>query len=151
MTKSIKTTLCIATIALLGMTACSSKSTDANNEVKARQNAMQDWRIASDIMKGMVEKPDSFDAAAFKEQADFIANSSKDTWKHFANEANKGKSKDTVWTDAQGFADKAQAFDAAAAKLATVAGTATKADDVQPALGQLGESCGSCHKAYKQN
>lgn len=124
--------------------------TAITEDVKTRQNIMQDWRASSDIMKGMLEKPDTFDAATFKEQADLIANSTSDAWTHFANEANKGDSQDTVWTDAEGFKAQAEQFNVAASELSAAAASATSVEDVQAAFGKVGESCGSCHKAYKQ-
>ena len=143
------TTLALITAATLTLGACSSK-TATTEDVKARQDIMQDWRASSDIMKGMLEKPDTFDAATFKEQADLIANSTSDAWTHFGNEANKGGSQDTVWTDAEDFKAQAEQFNVAASELSAAAASATSVEDVQAAFGKVGESCGSCHKAYKQ-
>lgn len=141
---------------VITLTACGGDKT-TNTEapaqtdgVKARQNIMQDWRGANDIMKGMLENPNNFDSATFKEQAEFIQKSIAEAWGHF-NDANaKGKSQDAVWSDAQGFQAKKDAFDTAVAELVTVAGTAKTADDVAGAFGKMAESCGSCHKVYKQ-
>ncbi|MDO4441634.1 MAG: cytochrome c [Moraxella sp.] len=147
--KTFIKTAAIITAATLALTACSSKTTTPA-DVQARQDIMQDWRVSSDIMKGMMEKPDTFDAKAFKEQADLINASTKEVWTHFANSENKGGSQDTVWSDAEGFKAKAEAFDAAAAELAAAAQNAQSTADVEAAFGKVGESCGSCHKDYKQ-
>lgn len=146
--KSI-TTLAIIVATILTLGACSSKNT-ATEDVKSRQNIMQDWRTSSDIMKGMIERPDTFDATTFKEQVDLISNSADDVWSHFDNEANKGGSKDSVWADAAGFKNKAHEFNMAVAELSTVVATATSPNDVQDAFGKVAESCGTCHKNYKQ-
>ncbi|OOR87207.1 hypothetical protein B0181_10825 [Moraxella caviae] len=145
-----KFTLVAAIATALTLTACSSTSNEPA-AVKARQDAMQDWRGANDILKGMVENPANFDAAAFKEQAEFIASGTEAMWAHFANEADKGgDSLDNVWTDAAGFKAKADAFDAAANELVAAAANATQTSDIEAAYGKMGESCGACHKEFKK-
>lgn len=146
---SISKAIAIAAVATLTIAACSSK-TQTPNDVQTRQDIMQDWRMSGDIMKGMIEKPETFDAKAFKEQADAIKTSTAHVWTHFANEADKGGSQDTVWTDAAGFKAKADEFNAAVDALATAAANAQTPADVEAAFGKMGETCGSCHKAYKQ-
>lgn len=147
--KSFSKVVAAFAVSALALTACSSKTQTAD-DIKARQDIMQDWRISNDIMKGMTEKPETFDAAAFKEQADSIKASTDHVWSHFADAANKGKAQDAVWSDATGFKAKADEFNAAATALSDAAANAQSADDVSAPLGKLGESCGSCHKAYKQ-
>lgn len=147
--KLISKAVAIIAVGALTLTACSPKP-ESSSDVKARQDIMQDWRAANDIMKGMMEKPETFDAKAFKEQADAINASAASAWAHFAKQEEKGGSQDTVWTDAAGFKAKADEFTAAATALSAAAATATSAADVEAAFGKLGESCGSCHKVYKQ-
>ncbi|WP_432480845.1 c-type cytochrome [Moraxella sp. ZY200743] len=146
--KTLIKTATIIAAATVALSACSSTTTPT--DVQARQDIMQDWRISSDIMKGMMDKPDIFDAKTFKEQADLISASSKEVWTHFANPENKGSSQDTIWSDAQGFKEKADEFNAAADALVNIAQNAQSIIDVEPALGKVLESCGSCHKTYKQ-
>ena len=151
--------LAFATAAVITLTACSNPSTPteataesnpASSDVASRQALMKDWRAANDIIKGMLEDPNQFNAAVLQEQTKFLADSSSQMWTHFANEANKGKSQDAIWTDAAGFKAAADKFNAAVANLNTVAQTAQSADDISAALGQVGESCGSCHKVFKK-
>ena len=146
--------LALIAITTLALTACGGDkgATDANADgVKARQDLMQDWRGANDIMKGMMEKPDTFDAASFKEQAEFIKNSNADMWGHFADANAKGESQDAVWSDATGFAAAKDKFSVAVINLAEAANNAKVAGDVEQAFGAVAESCGSCHKAYKKS
>ncbi len=148
-----KSLICI-TLTALALTACSSNKGDTSvnaDSVKARQDLMQDWRGANDIMKGMMEKPDTFDAASFKEQAEFIKNSNADMWGHFADANAKGESQDAVWSDAAGFAAAKDKFSVAVINLAEAANNAKVAGDVEQAFGAVAESCGSCHKAYKKS
>lgn len=145
----------LITLTALVLTACGDKapagaSSATSTDVKARQDLMQDWRGANDILKGMMENPTNFDAATFKEQAEFISGSTTQMWTHF-NDANaKGNSQDAVWSDATGFQTKKDEFDAAAQNLVAVATTAQSADDVNAAFGAMAEGCGSCHKVYKK-
>lgn len=135
-----------AATALVG---CGEKSNE-NAAVKARQDLMQDWRAANEAMKKMIEQPDSFDAATFKERASFIATSNDEMWQHFNGEATKGgKSTDAVWSNAEGFTAAAETFAQAAKDLADKAATATTADEVNAAFGAMAENCGSCHKEFK--
>lgn len=140
-------TTCIA----LALSACSrSNNHDIKNDVKERQNLMQDWRGANESMKGMIERPESFDVATFKERANFIAQSSEQMWQYFSGEDKKGgKSTDAVWSDYDAFLLQVENFNVAAKNLADVATTATQVSDVEQAFGQMAESCGSCHKAFK--
>ena len=152
--QSVKSFGLIALTAL-ALTACGDKapagaSSATSPDVKARQDLMQDWRAANDILKGMMENPANFDAATFKEQAEFISGSTVQMWTHF-NDANaKGDSQDAVWSDAAGFQTKKDEFDAATQNLVAVAATAQSADDVHTAFGAMAENCGSCHKVYKK-
>ncbi|WP_323841732.1 MULTISPECIES: cytochrome c [unclassified Moraxella] len=147
--KSSNKTFVVLIASALMLVACNSAS-QSPNDIKTRQNIMQDWRAANDIMKSMVEKPDTFDAATFKEQADFIKESTNKAWESFADSANKGKSQDAVWSDGAGFKAQADEFNAIADELSAIAKEAQSADDVSRVLGRLNESCGSCHKTYKQ-
>lgn len=151
--------IALAMATVLTLTACggdkapadtTSATPAATDSVKARQDIMQDWRGANDIMKGMLENPANFDANTFKEQAEFIQKSTATAWGHFADANAKGKSQDTVWSDAEGFKAQQQTFDTALAELITVASTAKTADDVAGAFGKMAENCGGCHKVYKQ-
>lgn len=144
----------------LALTACggdkastetaSTAEPSAVDVVSERQKLMQDWRAANDILKGMADNPANFDAAVAKEQAQFLSDSSAKMWEYFADANQKGKSQDAVWSDAEGFKAAADKFNAAAAALNTAAQSATQIGDLEAAMGQVGESCGGCHKVYKQ-
>lgn len=138
----------------LALSACggdkAEQASAQTDSVKARQDLMQDWRGANDIMKGMMENPATFDANAFKEQAEFINKGHETMWGHFADQNAKGKSQDAVWTDAQGFSAKKDEFMTATANLVAQASSAKTASDVEQAFGKVAEGCGSCHKVYKK-
>lgn len=149
--------LTLVALTLLTLTACGGESASTapasnagSDAVKARQDAMQDWRGANEILKGMMENPANFDVAVFKEQAEFINNSTAQMWSYFNDENAKGKAQDAVWTDAAGYKAKQDEFNAAIQNLVNVASSASSADDVSAAFGQMAENCGSCHKVYKK-
>jgi cytochrome c556 len=52
-----------------------------------------------------------------------------------------------IWSDAAGYAAEWEKFAAATAAMETAAGTDLAA--LQGAIGAVGASCGSCHKAYR--
>lgn len=139
---------------LLGLSACSQTETAAQNpassDVASRQALMQDWRFATDIVKGMIENPTNFDSAALQEQTQFLNQSAATMWSYFDDESAQGNAKTDVWSDPSAFAESKDRFDAAVTALNAAAQSATQASDIEAAFGQVGESCGSCHKQFKQ-
>ncbi|WP_296244075.1 MULTISPECIES: c-type cytochrome [unclassified Psychrobacter] len=132
--------------AILGLTAC---STPVDPDVKARQDSMKSWGDAMGIMGDMAEAPDTFDADIFKEQAAFLAEDSANPWSHFENQEATGNATEAVWSNTDDFRAKADDFQKATAELNAAAQTATSIDQVMPALGQVGESCKSCHTDFR--
>lgn len=139
-------------LSALVLTACGEDKTTANtenNNIKARQDLMQDWRFANDTLKGMAENPANFDAELAKTQAKILADSSEKMWQYFNDPAAAGKSKPEVWSDPTAFQAAIDKFNTAVATLNTATQNATQISDLESAMGQVGESCGSCHKAFK--
>lgn len=145
--KSLKSILGITLIsAAVGLSACSSPT---NPDVKARQDSMKSWSDAMDIMGGMVEAPDTFDAAVFQEQAAFLADDAANPWSHFEDQEAVGNATEAVWVDVDSFRAEADNFQQVTAQLNTAAQTATGVADVQPAFGEVGASCKACHTDFK--
>ena len=145
--KSFKSIVGVTLIAAaLGLTAC---STSVDPDVKARQDSMKSWGDAMGVMGDMVKAPDTFDAAVFKEQASFLAEDAANPWSHFENQEAMGNATEAVWSNADGFRAEADDFQKATANLNAAAQTATSVDQVLPALGQVGDSCKSCHTDFK--
>lgn len=142
--------LSISALILTGCGNDNNASSPASDDIKTRQNLMKDWRSANETMKGMLENPASFDAAAFKEQAEFISSTNAQMWTHFADANAKGDSQEAVWSDAAGFKAKQDEFGSALGNLVSISATAKSADDVKQAFGAMAENCGSCHKVYKK-
>ena len=57
------------------------------------------------------------------------------------------RAKAEIWTDPDGFAAEIAKFAEASTALATVAGDGL--DAMRAAFGPVGQSCGSCHEAYR--
>lgn len=132
---------------ILGLSACSSPATDT--DVKARQDSMKSWGDAMGVMGDMIKSPDTFDAAVFKEQASFLADDAATPWSHFENQDAAGNATEAVWSNADGFSSEADNFQKVTAELNAAAQTATSASEVEPAFGQVGASCKSCHTEFR--
>ena len=145
--KSFKSIVGVTLIAAaLGLTAC---STSVDPDVKARQDSMKSWGDAMGVMGDMVKAPDTFDAAVFKEQASFLAEDAANPWSHFENQEAMGNATEAVWSNADGFSAEADNFQKVTAELNAAAQSATSVEDVQPAFGEVGASCKSCHTDFK--
>ena len=132
--------------AALGLTACSAP---LDPDVKARQDIMKDYGDAMGIIGDMVKAPDTFDAAVFKEQASFLAEDAANPWSHFENQEAMGNATEAVWSNADGFSAEADNFQKVTAELNAAAQSATSVEDVQPAFGEGGASCKSCHTEFR--
>ena len=145
--KSFKSIVGVTLIAAaLGLTAC---STSVDPDVKARQDTMKSWGDAMGVMGDMVKAPDTFDAAVFKEQASFLAEDAANPWSHFENQETMGNATEAVWSNADGFSAEADNFQKVTAELNAAAQSATSVEDVQPAFGEVGASCKSCHTEFR--
>ena len=110
---------------------------------------MKSWGDAMGIMGDMAEAPDTFDAAVFKEQASFLAEDAANPWSHFENQEAMGNATEAVWSNADGFSAEADNFQKVTAELNAAAQSATSVEDVQPAFGEVGASCKSCHTEFR--
>lgn len=132
--------------AVLGLSACSSP---ADPDIQARQDIMKNYSDAMGIIGGMVKAPDTFDAALLQEQTSYLAEASKEPWVHFGNQDSMGNATEAVWTDNATFVAESEKFQQVTAQLNTVAQTATAVSDFQPAFGDVGASCKSCHTDFQ--
>lgn len=145
--KSLQSVFGVTLIAaVLGLTACSSPT---DTGVKTRQDSMKSWGDAMGVMGDMVKAPDTFDAAVFKEQAAFLAEDAATPWSHFEDQNAMGNATEAVWSNGDGFRAESDNFQKVTAELNAAAQTATSADDVAPAFGQVGASCQSCHTEFR--
>lgn len=166
---NIKTTL-IATLILpmgIALTACNNSSTTegstaeagsaqtsdasaAQDQVKAREDVMKNWKDAMGAMKDMVKEPNTFNTDVFKEHAQYLANSADEPWQYFSDSAQKGDSLAAVWDNPEEFKAEIEKFKTATSELNAAAQSATSAEQVQDAFGKVGASCKSCHENFKE-
>uniref|UniRef100_A5WCH2 Cytochrome c, class II n=1 Tax=Psychrobacter sp. (strain PRwf-1) TaxID=349106 RepID=A5WCH2_PSYWF len=141
--------LMLATLLPLSLALSACNSGGVSSDVSARQDTMKNWKDTKDSMESMIKSPQSFDAAKFKEDTQFLADDALTPWQHFQDKAAVGGANTTVWSNPEGFTAAAEKFKQAATNLNTVAQSANTADQVQPAFNELGESCKSCHQEFK--
>ena len=110
---------------------------------------MKNYGDSMKVIGGMAKEPDTFDADVFKEQATFLAEEAKNPWSHFANAEAAGNATEAVWSNFDGFRAEADNFQQVTSELSAAAQTATSVEDVMPAIGQVGDSCKSCHTDFR--
>lgn len=147
LTTLISTAMIASTLAL---TACSGGVTATQSEaVKSREDIMKNWKDAMEVMGGMVKNPDTFDAAKFQQEAQFLAEDANNAWVHFHDANDVGGATSAVWDDANTFQSEVDRYKKATNDLNNAAQGASTVADIQPAFGAVSESCKSCHKQFK--
>lgn len=120
--------------------------------VKARQALMKEIGSNVGVISAMLKGEKPYDAPTAQKSADAIAAAVKkvpDAFKENTGDTGPTEAKAVIWSNWQGFVDKAKVLDTEATKLADVA---KKGD--QAALGEqmkaLGGACGSCHREFRE-
>lgn len=133
-----------------GQTDNAALNNPASGDVGSRQKLMKEWHSANNMIKGMADNPSRFDSAVLKEQTSFLQQSTQTMWAYFGDQTAKGNTREEAWSDPTAFKAKTDQFDAITTALNAAAQTATQSQDIQALSGQLHESCGTCHKAFRQ-
>lgn len=125
---------------------------DQQRAMNARQAHMGLYSFNLATLGAMVQNNAPYDAAAASAAAANLAalGSIDQTsyWVEGTDSSVEGsRAKSEIWTDAAGFAAQKEGFAAAATALAAVAGDGLPV--MQAAFGPVGQSCGSCHEAYR--
>ena len=120
-----------------------------NPAVLARMDAMKAIGDATKVLGEMAKGATAFDAATAQAAAAEIAAHAAETPALFEAPETDAKSEALpgIWEDFADFTAKASALEARADTLAS--GLETP-DDLNAGLGQLGEACTACHKAYRE-
>ncbi|MGI9408747.1 MAG: c-type cytochrome [Hyphomicrobiaceae bacterium] len=126
----------------------------SENAIKARQGYMQVVLFYARPLFGMAKGKVAYDAKAAQAAADGLKAvtglPSKNMWpKGSDNVAFKGKTRalPAIWEANSKVGDASKAFKAAAATVAAEAGKGEAA--MKAAVGELGKSCGGCHKPFR--
>lgn len=142
--------VCVMMLSACGNNTEMAGTNPVTNDVGARQTLMKDWHSATGTLRAMVDNSANFNTAAAQEQSQFLTDSSQTMWQHFADNSAKGRARDAVWSDPTAFAEATAQFDASVMALHAATQAATKAEDINGALGAVMESCGSCHKVFRE-
>lgn len=142
----IKTLALLASLAAFAGSATAAHLADDPSPGKQRQAGMIKSRKLLDRVK---KAADSGDVKAEAAAADELAAWGKTLPTLFPAGSQSGDARGNIWTDPTGFAQKADAFGAATAKLAEL----TNAGDSAGAATQIAtvkQTCGTCHAGYKK-
>jgi cytochrome c556 len=151
----------LITIGLIGATLSMGINTmtfakEENSAVDAieyRQAAFEVlvWNFAP--MGAMVKGKIPFDAKTFAERAANVAFLSKMPLEGFIPGSDKGETeaKPEIWQNWDDFKAKMDNLQKETAKLAEVAKTATKVEEVAEQFGETGKVCKGCHDKYRED
>jgi len=141
--------LLVAVVAGAGVALSHSGATGV---VKERMVAMKDIGARMKVLAGMVRGRAPFDAASAKEAAGAIAAHARDIPRLFPKGSRLGPSEavDRIWIEWPMFEAEAKALADRADALGRRAETATSGADLRRAFGDIGRSCKSCHKSYRE-
>jgi len=128
-------------------------------DAAAQRNAERAWRARTGLMWmqawafGPLDgaaKADQAPTDATRQAARYLAETGDLIPHAFSRQGMTpdSKAKPEIWTDAAGFAQAAANFKAEAQKLVTVA-AGTDAAAFKAQILKVGETCGTCHKAYQ--
>ncbi|KQI72552.1 hypothetical protein AN191_05915 [Loktanella sp. 5RATIMAR09] len=125
---------------------------DQQRAMDARQSHMGLYSFNLGPIGAMAQDKIPYDAAtAASAAANLAALASIDQtayWVEGTDASIEGsRAKAEIWTDAAGYMAEKEKLTAASAALAAVAGDGL--DAMKAAFGPVGQSCGSCHEAYR--
>ena len=144
-TKRVLAAAAVATMTLGVVVAAA--STDA---IKGRQQAMEKTGGAMQKLSGIAKGEAPFDTAVVKENAATIKDQMQQAKTMFPEGSDTGDvetwAKAEIWSDHAAFVKEFEAAEAAAEAMMSV----TEESAFRPALGELGNSCKSCHQTYRR-
>lgn len=122
----------------------------ATGVVKERMDAMKAMRDDLRALKAVLEGRRVYDAAELARISGDIAVEARRMESLFPEGTDHAPSEalSAVWSDPEGFAEAAEALEAAAAVLAAAAGAPDGA--LYPALVEVAGACKGCHEDYRQ-
>lgn len=136
----------IVTGALFGILALG-VSTQVFAQAEKRQKLMQEQSAANKAIKAAIDAKDY--AAAEAKAKDLMASSEKIVGGFPAgSNTGKTKAKPEIWDKAADFASQAKSLGKAAGELAAAAKAGNDAD-IGVKMKAVGDTCTSCHKAYR--
>ena len=136
-------------------TAPASASTGALSpeaQVEARGQNMKAIAKANKSLRAMAEGKEGFDDTKMKEAVALLDTHANQGWEHFdaATKDVKSEALPAVWEQNDTFQQEIKTFQASVAALKT-ASAQGGVDAIKAPLAKVGESCKSCHTAFKQD
>lgn len=140
--------LACVTLAPLWSTPAAAQFAKPEDAIKYRQSALT--LIASHFgrMQPVIKGQAPYDKAQIKANVDLLKSLSTLPWAGFGPGTEGGAARPEVWSDAAGFKQKQQAFEANVVKLSAAA-DAGDLDKLRAAFGDVGASCKACHDVYR--
>lgn len=120
--------------------------------VEERERLMKAYKKDFGLIGKMVKGETPYDAAALQAAADSLDANAGKPWVHYTPESanEKSEAKAEVWSKPDEFKKEIDKFTAATAALKTAA-AAGNLDAVKKPVGDVGQSCKSCHDAFRED
>ncbi|NDV12582.1 c-type cytochrome [Crenobacter caeni] len=138
-------------IVLAAAIAAACGSALAADPITQRQDVFKDYKKTFGPMGDMVKGKTPYDKAEFAKLAAHLEVISKQPWQYFTPGTDKGKTgaKAEIWSKSAEWKQEISKHEAATAALAKVAATGDLAA-IKPAFGKVGQTCKSCHDAFRK-
>jgi len=140
----------LAAITILSAATAAYAHTNVKNAaVKARMDLMGTIAGNMKVLGDMAKGARAFDAGKAQVAASAIAEGAGKTPALFKAQEDdpKSEAKPAIWQNFADFTAKAAAMEGAASQ---AAGALTSVDALRTAVGQIGATCGACHKVYRE-
>ena len=145
---SLRALLLLAAFSVLAPSA-QAQFAKPEDAVKYRQSALTLVASHFSRMQPILKGQEAYDAAAVKANVDTLKMLSALPWAAFTAGSQSGSSaKPEIWSDAAGFKQAQQKFEAAVVKLSDVSGSGDL-EKLRAAFGEVGASCKACHDSYR--
>ncbi|UAW98795.1 cytochrome c [Halopseudomonas nanhaiensis] len=141
-------------VLLAGLLAGCSREADPDSPEGKRQAAFKQLLSHSEPMAGMLNGRIAFDPEAFAVHALALDEKAEAPWHFFPDPANSDQPtavRESVWSDADGFAERIEQFQTATARLAEAAREGVDSpEDVREPLQAVQQACKACHDGYRR-
>jgi cytochrome c556 len=141
----------VAGLLLAGVAASAQAQMKPEDAIQYRQGIFKAQRWNMVAMAGMVQGRVPYDQAAFLQRAQRLDQLSKMAWDGFGAGTDAGaptKAKAEIWSNAAGFKQAADAFQAETPKLVAAAQSGNM-DQIKAAFGAVAKSCDNCHDNFR--
>jgi cytochrome c556 len=144
---STRKALCM-TVAVLWSASALAQFAKPKDAVEYREAGMTLISSHFGRMAPVMRDQQPYDKAAIKANVDTLKMLATLPWAGFASNAPGGDALPKIWSDAAGFKQQQDKFTGNIAKLSAAADAGDLAQ-LKVAFGAVGESCKSCHNAYR--